>query len=147
MKIYDVVRINSLTKGEESFGCEVTDEMESLSCKLAVIIAIDTDKLAVRLNIDSGKNNWSIEMINIISEKEVKKMISEGIICKKCKSPFGVNRGTDSMCISCHNSLLKNALRSIIKDLGCLEETGDPQIDSYTDSAIKTARQALKECE
>lgn len=35
-------------------------------------------------------------------------------------------------------------LNSIVSDLGNVEETNDPRIDSYIDSAIKTAKEILE---
>lgn len=123
----------------------VTAGMVALAGKLASIVKVDID--GVFIDIDNGDFLWPAETLKVINEKDIELLISKGNICKKCYKTFYDKRCGLGLCIGCQNEILKSAISSILNDLGSIEETGDPQIDSYTDSAIKTARQALKECE
>lgn len=160
MKLNGFVRIRKDLKiREESFDVPgVTAGMVAFAGKIAEIIKIDVDG-NFNLNVDDGTFCWSKDMVEEISDDELQylELVENGTLCPDCGCLNETLVGKDKIlktpegktvkCISCENKYSKKVLKDIICNLGCLEETGDLQVDSYTDYCLNVARKALKECE
>lgn len=160
MKLNGIVRIRKdLKVKEESFDVPgVTDGMVAFAGQLAQMIKVDVDG-TFKLDVDNGDFCWNANMVEEVTDDELQyqELINNGTLCPDCgclnetlvgkdkilKTP----KGKPVRCPSCENKYLKKVLKDIVINLGCLEETGDPQVDSYTDYCLSIARKALKERE
>lgn len=159
MKLNGFVRVKKDLKiREKSFDLpEITAGMVSFAGRIAEIIKVDID--GFYLDIDNGDFYWTAEMVDEVTDEELQyqELIDNGTLCPDCgclneklvgkDKILNTPKGKPVRCPSCENKYLKKVIKDIICNLGCLEETGDPQVDSYTDYCLIVARKALRECE